>query len=284
MTSSEILVCSDLSEVDTNLVLRARLLAKHLNAGITVIHAIDPMRFPMIDGAAELLVQIKPHIRERLHKIVDVDSGSVRLLLEEGHPATVIPDVIDRLGANLVVLGIRGNGYVDGQSIGANVSRVLRETVCNALVVKRSATSMYQRVLVPVDFSTNSMRSLQAAIVFAPKAHFYIQHTCEIAYEGLLYRSNTDKESIVENRLRERNEAVRKIEQWADALGMTRGSFTPLVNHGHPRARAIKLESDFECDLIALGKRGHSLLQKYLLGSFAAYVLSESAADVLVVS
>lgn len=113
MTSSEILVCSDLSEVDTNLVLRARLLAKHLNAGITVIHAIDPMRFPMIDGAAELLVQIKPHIRERLHKIVDVDSGSVRLLLEEGHPATVIPDVIDRLGANLVVLGIRGNGYVD---------------------------------------------------------------------------------------------------------------------------------------------------------------------------
>lgn len=284
MTSSEILVCSDLSEVDTNLVLRARLLAKHLNAGITVIHAIDPMRFPMIDGAAELLVQIKPHIRERLHKIVDVDSGSVRLLLEEGHPATVIPDVIDRLGANLVVLGIRGNGYVDGQSIGANVSRVLRETVCNALVVKRSATSMYQRVLVPVDFSTNSMRSLQAAIVLAPKAHFYIQHTCEIAYEGLLYRSNTDKESIVENRLRERNEAVRKIEQWADALGMTRGSFTPLVNHGHPRARAIKLESDFECDLIALGKRGHSLLQKYLLGSFAAYVLSESAADVLVVS
>ena len=284
MPSPEILVCSDLSEGDTNLVLRARQLAKNLNADVTVVHAIDPMRFPLIDGDADLLDQIKSHVRESLYKIAEIESGSVRLLLEEGHPASVIPGVIDRLGANLIVMGIHGNGYLAGQPIGANVSRVLRETMCNMLVVKRPVTSLYQRVLVPVDFSSTSMRSLEAAIPLAPEAHFYIQHTCEIAYEGLLYRAGADKESIVDNRLRERDEAMGKIEKLAKELGMSRDSYTAVVNHGHPRARVISLENDFECDLIALGKHGQSIFQNYLLGSVAAYVLSTSVADVLVVS
>lgn len=284
MSTAEILVCSDLSKDDNNLVMRALQLAKFLNASVTVIHAIDPIKFQMIKGSSNLLDQIKSHIRESLYKIPAIASGSVRLLLEEGHPSSVIPSAIDRLNANLIVMGIHGNGYVDGQSIGANVSRVLRETICDTLVVKRPATSMYQRVLVPVDFSSISMRTLQAAIYLAPNAHFYIQHTCEIAYEGLLYRSDTDKESIVENRLRELDEIIDKIERLAVDLGMPRDSYTAVVNHGHPRARVIKLENDFGCDLIVIGKHGHSIVQNYLLGSVAAHVLLESVADVLVVS
>lgn len=284
MPSPEILVCSNLSMDDTNLVSRARQLAKRIHAGITVLHAMDPMKFPMIEGNSDLLNQIKPHIRETLDKIAGIESESVRLLLEEGHPATVIPSAVDRLGINLIVMGIHGHGYIDDEPIGANVSQVIRETRCNTLIVKRQAEQMYQRVLVPVDFSSASLRSLQAARDLAPEAHFYVQHTCEIAYEGILYRSGTDRELIVENRLREREEAMEKIRKIAEQFGMSQDSYTSLVNHGHPRARIIKVENDFECDLIALGKCGQSLLQNYLLGSVAEYVLSESTADVLLVS
>lgn len=287
MAGLEVLCCSDFSANDKPLLMRAAGVAHTLGAELTLMHSVDPVRvLPKVSETADF-DQIKNYLREALLdlvKAVQGDASNARILIELGHPAKVIPELADRLDARLIVLGARGNSALDPGSMGANVSRIIRQTVRDVLIVKNTAGSGYSRVLVPLDFSFSSSRSLRAAVDLAPEAHFFLLHTCEIAYEGLLHRAGASREEIVENRLREQAEATAALEALARDVNLAKPQFTIIVNHGHPSAKIRSIENDFSCDLVVVGKHGQSMVKEYLLGSIAMTLLAEARSDVLVVS
>lgn len=285
---SEILLCSDFSVRDEHLLERAIQVAQTLKAGMTLMHAVDPLKWLPRGDHSKDFDAVKSHAREALLELISEvgsrNDSSLRILLESGHPANLIPEIADRLDVRLIVLGAHGNGDSTRPTTGANVSRIIRQTVRDVLVIKKPAGPRYARVLIPLDFSGSASRCLAEAIHLAPDAHFFLQHTCEIAYEGLLHRSGASKEDIVENRLREKAEATDALEALARKAGLESSDFTVIVNHGHPRAKILSIEKDFACDLVVVGKHGQSILEDYLLGSVAASVITETESDVLVVS
>ena len=288
MAASEVLFCSDFSANDEYLLKRAIQVAQTMKAGITLMHALDPLKWlPPGDHSNDFEV-IKNQVRDALLGLVNVAGSdyesSVRILLESGHPSDLIPDVADRLDVRLIVLGAHGQGDSERPRTGANVSRIIRQTRRDALIVKTLSALPYQRVLVPLDFSVSGARCLHAARSLAPDAHFFLQHTCEIAYEGLLHRAGASRQDIVENRLREHADAKDSLEALAREAGLADSRVTIIVNHGHPGAKALSIEKDFDCDLVVVGKHGQSMIKDYLLGSVAATLIAETRSDVLVVS
>lgn len=71
-----------------------------------------------------------------------------------------------------------------------------------------------------------------------------------------------------------------KLREAADAAGV---KFNATVAVGHPAEQIVHHAAEFKCDLIVMGHRGKSIVQRWLLGSVSKRVLSYAPCSVLVV-
>ena len=61
----------------------------------------------------------------------------VEILVREGYPATVIEDEARSIGADLIVIGTRGQGGIKHLLLGSVAERVVQKAPCPVLTVKQ---------------------------------------------------------------------------------------------------------------------------------------------------
>lgn len=148
------------------------------------------------------------------------------------------------------------------------------------LVVKQAPRGQYRTVLVPVDFSASSIRSIRHAQAIAPHAEIVLLHAFEEPFEGHLRYAGVDEEVINHYRVVAKQEATRKIRALSVDAGLPPTRL--IVIHGDPSLRIIEQEQEQDCDLIVMGKHSESVLEELLVGSVTKHVLADSQCDVLV--
>jgi len=190
----------------------------------------------------------------------------------------------EALGADIVVLGARGESQIRHALLGSTAARLLRKKLAlPVLVVKQAPKANYRQILIAVDFSEVSLQLIWIARQWAPTAGLVLLHVYNYPFEGMLWRAGIDNkqiESIIKNELDKRRMQLFEL---AARAGLSASDYVPRVIHGDPAHQIMELETDYHADLIVLGKHGTHASQELLLGSITRHVLEHAQADVLVV-
>lgn len=200
----------------------------------------------------------------------------------QGEPHDVIPDQAEKVKANLVALGTYGRKGIKRMIMGSVTSGVISHSPCDVLVVKKpctECTGMYKSILVPFDGSQTAKRAVERASELAAKMSASLTLLYVIPrYEEMIGFIKT--ESIREKLYEE----ARRIVQEGEAIAKSKGvSANTMVEDGSPTGRILELASGLGADLIVMGHRGWSGMDKAIMGSTAERVITHCNVPVLVV-
>jgi nucleotide-binding universal stress UspA family protein len=153
-----------------------------------------------------------------------------------------------------------------------NLSRVFKERI------------MYKHILVPVDGSATSQKSIGNALAVAQafKSEVTVIYVIDpYAFTGVGTDFAYGQAEYLSAATAEANEAIKAAKQAFEGIGITA---TGSVVEGHAIYRGIlDTAESIGADLIVMGSHGRRGLEKLVLGSVTAQVLSHAHLPVLVV-
>ncbi|WP_440995228.1 universal stress protein [Arhodomonas sp. SL1] len=286
-----ILITTDFSEPAGWAAERGAMLAAAHGARATLLHVIagdvyDRLQRLMGSEAEALQEGLARGTREAL------ESEAEELGQRHGQPPEVavltgavthaIRDYMERIDADLGVLGASGRGLTRQLWLGSTAERVLRRCRRPVLVTKGPPAGAYRRILVPVDFSRASRVALNWACAVAPEAEVVVLHAFEVPFEGKLQYAGVDEDTINRYRMQARDEATTELGQLVAGLDDGRGKVRRSVHHGYPARVILEQANAMGCDLVVMGKHGRGAVEDALVGSVTRHVLSQAGCDVLV--
>lgn len=140
----QLLVAVDFSKVSANAFVYAAELARRLQAGLKVVHAV-PMQaasLPMEGGAVYLEDLQAKQVEEAKLKLAEfvqanlAAGGNIEQCVRSGDPATEINRAAEELGADLIVVGTHGRTGLGHLLMGSVAESVLREADVPVLCVR----------------------------------------------------------------------------------------------------------------------------------------------------
>jgi len=289
---NRILTATDLSTAARHAVARAFDMAAATNAKLTVMHvvnrgALDGLRRMAGIEPAAVEQSLIEDARRRLSQLV-AELGSATGVQGDTRLAvgTVLPVLLaeaDKLDADLLVVGARGEDLLGRLLLGTTAERLLRHLRRAVLMVRRAPLAAYRRVLVPVDFSKWSLPAIHAARTVAPGAELVLLHAFVAPFESRLRMAGVRDEVIDHYLQAARRESMEKLQALVADAGLQPGDVRCSVAHGDAAHVILGLAQEEDCELIVMGKHGQGVVEQFLLGSVTKHVLAESDGDVLVI-
>lgn len=292
MPRQHLVAATDLSEPSLHAVNRGFQLAQTLGADYTVVHALGldapgPLRQLLGDKSQDARQKIAAHQHARLQAFTQAGQAQFGvtpvLRVEEGLATSTIPAQAAALGADLVLVGAKGESRWRRLLLGSTAAQLLRKSRCPVLVVKNPCQGPYRRVLVAVDFSPSSAIALQLVRQLAPEAYLVLLHVFEVPFEGMLQYAGVSEAEVHHYRVQARAQAMQQLQALAQAAGLDPARYQPVVHHGEAAQHLLQEERQTPCDLVVMGKHGTHVTEALLLGSVTDRVLSEGDADLLAV-
>jgi nucleotide-binding universal stress UspA family protein len=287
-----ILAASDFSERSARAETRAAMLCEGLNCWAlelltvkdpalreTMAHALNSMPTVAEDVLMDRALQGLGRISARLQDDYRVHCmPAVRF----GRPAAEIIARADEIKADLVVIGAHGSDYSGDLYLGNNADKLARMTTRPLLIVKNQPDAPYREVLVPVDFSEDSMRAAEMALQIAPEAHVSFLHSCDMRFEDQLLEAGVSREAVLKYRADAYGSAQRELDRFIAELGPIPQPVSRIVKPGLPAEIISRYAETIKPDLVAMGKHGGSRVQELLLGSVMRRAVNKAVCDVLV--
>lgn len=284
-----IIAATDFSDEARYAVERAAIVAKEQRAHLSLLHvmsrsALDDLRklfraptdveAKLIDDAGRMLNEIASDISLKTGVMGSTD-------VKTGHAQTEILSAAE--SADLLVLGAHGGNSLHDLILGTTAERLLSTCKRPMLVAKCPPKTRYERVLVPVDFSSYSAPALTMANRIAPDARMTIVHAFRVPFEGRLRSVGASEDDIRRYGEEEQRAAAKMIRELIleSHVEVVRVSYA--VEHGDPSPVILAKAKEISSDLIVIGKHGQSWFEGLFLGSVTHHVLARSKCDVLVV-
>ncbi len=152
---------------------------------------------------------------------------------------------------------------------------------------------MFEKILVPLDHSNHSRRSLDVAIQIAKKfgGKITLIHVYSVATPVVMPESSTLTSGIpimppayitkVAEAARESGN--RLLEDGKQKVKAEKVRVNVVLKEGHPVQEIIRISKEEKFDLIVMGARGVSHIREMLLGSVTDGVMHHVACPVLIV-
>lgn len=283
-----LVAATDFSPEADQAMLRATYIAKQLGAELTLLHVVSPLAlYPGMDIGPDAGAYADAGERaaaERLEALAGVLRDhyalSVRTAQRIGRAHRQIADYAATHGADLVVVGARGEHSLARLLLGSTAQRLLRVRPGPVLVVRNAPVGPYRHPLAAVDFSADSRAALTWAARLAGEGRLEALHVLPVEDEGRLREAGLDSQAI-----RRRRAEMRAIAEnmMANLLADLPVQAAGQVETG-PAARAILARAgEARADLIVLGRHGAGGLEEWLLGSVSKDVAQAADCDVLLV-
>ncbi len=287
-----LLAATDLSHAAMNAAHRAAGISKLTGASLDLFHAVN---LSGLDRLRRMTPGIPADLDERLTAQPLEEMRRLAADLSERHgaavgvrvgigPASVQIDAqAAALPADLMVLGDRGAGALSRLVLGSTAARMAETASCSVLIVKRPPSEPYRSVLVPVDFSSNSLPALRTALAVAPECRIALFHAYGVPFEGKLRAAGIREELLEQYRAAERTAAFADMRRLCQAAGLAEHAASLVALRGPVLLRILELEKERNCDLIVMGRHGEGTpLERVFLASVTKQVLAQSQADVLI--
>ena len=290
-TLNRLVAATDLSAPARHAVDRAASVALATGAALHLLHVATPAP---IERLRRLAGQIPPDLEKLMrdepggalnglaHAVQQRHGLTAQVHLASGPLLQQLREHADTVEADLVVLGARGASFMRHMLLGSTADRMVSKATRPMLVVKQAPHERYRTVLIPVDFSANSLRSIRLAQAVAPGARLILLHAFEVPFEGMMEYAGVQTDQIQHYRTNARREAQQSMEELRVQAGLPLESTPTLILHGDPSLLLVQQEQELDCDLIVMGKQGDNAVEDMLLGSVTRYALAQSQCDVLV--
>jgi len=272
-------------------VLRAASLAHRLGSQLEMVHAVEVPHFmwPGLDPDelsaihAKALVHARTELLKTLDPILHAAEGEwnldEQLTVFPGPAAKVLLRRAVEFGADLIILGPHAKQSLF--DFGSTARAVLSQTGC-PIWTQTNAVEPIKQILVPVDFSQNSLRALESAKQLASRfeASLRVLHcysppvfafagTAELAPEPVY---------VIEN---ERQAAKDELEKLMNSFEWDGIEADSTFAEGEAATQTIEKSSG--ADLIVIGTHGRTGLSRFLVGSVAYSVLKQAEIPVLAI-
>lgn len=288
-----IVVATDLSLPASHALNKAFRLAEITGAQLHVIHVLhDFSQHSMYESLGASAMSVYQRIREASQ--ADLDDALAReaegyippVLAEvlDGRPDVEILAYVDRVRADLLVIGAQGMGFVRELVLGSVATRLLRRSPVPVLLVKPDTPKQYQRALVAVDFSPASLALLAQVRQLAPVADVALTHVVELPYEQYMREAGVAVSEIAKLKADQCEQAKGKLQALLDKSGLAAARSATHVLTGFPLQELEQLTQEQGAQLVALGKHGRHFLEELLVGSVTRKLAARLPADVLVVT
>ena len=145
----------------------------------------------------------------------------------------------------------------------------------------------FQRILVPIDFSEHSKRTISYATRFASRynANVLLLHVFEIpdyvvAPYGRGQQASDRSKSQIDAAEQDARESLAAFENQLLNAGLQVKAY---VRVGYPFDEIVQMANHFDVDLIIIGSHGYTGIRRLLVGSTAQRVVERASCPVLVV-
>ncbi len=108
-----------------------------------VLHLVCVEEIPPMPEYIEEVREAKGVAARRFHPIVErvrfqAQQNSIKLQIHvvSGHPVRMIVDLVDEIGADLLVIGATGHSALYERMVGSRADRIVQLAACPVLVVK----------------------------------------------------------------------------------------------------------------------------------------------------
>lgn len=199
----------------------------------------------------------------------------VRITL--GTPSSAIVQEANRIGAALVVMGLRRHGRFDRVVRDETALNVMRIAACPVLGVVAEARGLPRRILAGVDFSKGSLVALRAGQAVAGKDAVLV-----LAYVDAMSGYLADEGEATIHDLGVRAGFGKLTRE----LGDDGLAFDHVVLHSAPTQGPAEALLDYAdnvgSDLITAGSVQHSRLDRWVVGSVSAELVRNGRRSVLI--
>lgn len=251
------------------------------NAGLKKVILLHVMDIHKSQG-------LDPKFEQNAKKRIEDYAGYIRELELETEPLVMVGDVkrtisetADRKDVDAIIMGATTKGFIKGKFLGRTTEYIARSSKKILLVEKydslkegkevygKACRVTFSRVLVPLDFSKESMKAIEQ-----------LQELKEIVKEVLLLHVIDDIKDmdLLDEQIEEAKEKLRRIK---GRLAGIKSQY--LVVEGIPSDEISKLASMEDVTLIMLTTRGKGDLIDLILGSTAESVLRKTTKPVMII-
>lgn len=204
-------------------------------------------------------------------------------LLRFGHLADEVVRAAQETDADLLVVGSRGLGAFRGWLLGSVSQSVVATAPCSVLVVRpRSAVNLHDplRVLLATDgsdhavFATDVLSRLQLGEHATLNVLTVCHPVTSSGFAMAVLSGQCAGDELAAARL--------FVEGVAESLRALGAEVTGMVRSGTPADEIMAAAQEWQADLIVVGARGHSALERFLLGSVSQKLATYAPCSVLI--
>jgi len=199
-----------------------------------------------------------------------------------GRPASVVLGEATKWSADIVVVGTRGLGPITAALLGSVSDEIVDHAACPVLVVRRPSIG---RIVLADDGSVGARAAtdLLAWPIFARSRVRVVtvsaSHPIGVPGPGMAETTQDDRRRMLETGLAVVRAVARST---ADRLSVAELTTEIDVRQGDPAHEIISSATDWDADLIVMGTRGRTGLERLILGSVARKVLQHAPCSVLI--
>ncbi|HIH73748.1 MAG TPA: universal stress protein [Methanosarcina sp.] len=231
---------------------------------------------------------LAPMFERNAKKRIEDYAGFVRelgleaeTLIVVGDAKRTIAETADRKDVDAIIMGATTKGFIKGKLLGRTTEYIARSSKKILLIEKydalkegkevyeKACRATFSRVLVPLDFSKESMKAIEQLQAFKE------------VIKDVLFLHVIDDIKDMDLLDEQREEAKKKLKRIKERLGGIKSQY--LVVEGIPSDEIVKLASMEDITLIVLTARGKGDLMNLLLGSTAESVLRKTTKPVMIV-
>ena len=279
----KVLVASDLGENSKNLIERGLLLGK--NVKTKVYHVVAQNLFSKLKATLGLESE-QELVRLTNDKLKDFVStlGTEKEIESEvlfGH----IPEEIAAKAKDydLLLLGASKSGLKKDLYLGTNAQVILHQAKKPVLTVRQKCEGSYKNILVAVDYTELSLRSLKICKELFPEANISVINVFEHPAKTMMIYAGVSLDAIKEYEDKAKVDSQLSMAQLLDEAGLEISEKNIFFKSGHPVMQILDTIKDFNFDLVVLGKHSKSFTENHLLGTTTLKTLNSVEIDSLVV-
>jgi nucleotide-binding universal stress UspA family protein len=275
-----VLVATDFSEASDNAVRFAAILAAAREERLTMLHCVEEGAegFFLADVPSEADAfferrreKAESAMRTVVERVTDVGADEVDYLVDFQQASEGILEMSRSGDYDLIVLGPTGRGGFAGLLFGSTAEKVVRNTSIPAVVVPPAwEARSIDTILVPVDFSDFSLASVDFA------ARLRREHGSEIVMfhhyfvQTPFFSEPEEISDVIARRRAESDDSLREIAAESgldDVEVLCEGTVVEETVARSTDQAIVDAASKVGADAIVMGTRGHSALERLMIGA-----------------
>lgn len=278
-----VLVATDLSARSDRAIARGAELAARVHARLTILHVIDEDLPVHILG--EDAREARTALAEIAQAIEETHGLPAEIVVRAGHPAGAIAALAAEEGADLVVMGAHRRRILADIFVGTTIERVIRRASVPVLMANAASPAPHAAILAAIDFSDTALHAVRTAraLGLLDGARLTLLNAFTAPAKDMMLIAGVE-ERLVQGHVSEEALAARRaLEAFRASLDLDPARVDLRIEEGAPESVVQGAIPETGADLLVIGTRGATGLDRALMGSVADALLRKVEIDVFAV-